>query len=229
MVVILARRSRRGSSGGPMRQRRTQREKHRRPRSRKTSSVQMGRGISTFGGSGSVCYSQCRSRNGRNGVAVEMLRRLTMLAIPIAAGVIVACAARPTPAVKYPPRKAGCGNSASITPTCPRCRTGTTWARSRVLCHIDDTEKKPALTGCIAEGLPHGRRHHLPSASQTPRPKERGARISRPGCAPETDAEVADAGAPEVDPTLPPPASPEESAGPVVPPHGPRFAPGWCR
>ena len=145
-----------------------------------------------------------------------------MLAIPIAAGVIVACATRPSPEVKYPPRRPGCGLSIYHTDL-PPLQDWDDLGRVEVLCHIDDTEKT-CLNRLHAEACRMGGDiiYRLPVKPWRPKEEALGYRAM---VAHRKTPQQKDAGVPDVDPTLPPLASPEESAGPVVPLTGPGSLP----
>ena len=153
-----------------------------------------------------------------------MLRRLRTLARPIAASLIVpivfvlACATGSQPAVKYPPRKPSCSLSIYHTDL-PEVQDWDNLGKVEVICNIDETEKT-CFTRLRAEACRMGGDiiYRLPLKPWRPKEEALGYRAM---VAHSRTPQERDAGPPVVDPTLPPPASPEESAGPVVPLTGP--------
>lgn len=151
-----------------------------------------------------------------------MFRRLTMLAIPIAAGLLVACATRSPLAVKYPPLRPSCPLSIYHTDL-PQVQDWDDLGKVEVICHIDDTDKT-CFNRLHAEACRMGGDiiYHLPTKPWRPKEEALGYRAL---VAHRRAPQEKDAGPPNVDPMMPPPASPEESAGPVVPLTGPGALP----
>jgi hypothetical protein len=151
-----------------------------------------------------------------------MFRRLTMLAIPIAAGLLVACATRSPLAVKYPPLKPGCALSIYHTDL-PGVQDWDELGKVEVICHIDDTDQT-CFNRLRAEACRMGGDiiYHLPVKPWRPKEEALGYRAL---VGHRRTPREKDAGPPDVDPMMPPPASPEESAGPVVPLTGPGALP----
>lgn len=151
-----------------------------------------------------------------------MFRRLTMLAIPLAAGLLVACATRSRLAVKYPPLKPGCSLTIYHTDL-PQVQDWDVLGKVEVICHIDDTDKT-CFNRLHAEACRMGGDiiYRLPTKPWRPKEEALGYRamVAHSKAPPEKDA-----GPPTVDPLMPPPASAEESAGPVVPLTGPGARP----
>jgi hypothetical protein len=156
-----------------------------------------------------------------------MLRRLTMLAIPIAACLIVvacfavcfvACATGSLAKVKYPPRKPDCALSIYHTDL-PQVQDWDDIGKVEIICNIDDTTNT-CFTRLHAEACRMGGDiiYRLPLKPWRPKEEALGYRAM---VAHRRTPQVRDAGSPDVDQTLPPPATPEESAGPVVPLTGP--------
>ncbi len=147
-----------------------------------------------------------------------MLRRLTILAIPIAAWLIVACATGSRLEAKYPPRKPGCALSIYHTDL-PQTQDWDDLGKIEVICHIDDTDKT-CFNRLRAEACRMGGDiiYRLPIKPWRPKEEALGYRAM---VAHRRVSQEKDAGPPDVDSTLPPPASAEESAGPVVPLTGP--------
>jgi hypothetical protein len=143
-----------------------------------------------------------------------MFRRLTMLAIPIAAGLMVACATRSRLAVKYPPRKPSCALTIYHTDL-PQVQDWDELGKVEVICNIDDTDKT-CFNRLHAEACRMGGDiiYRLPVKPWRPKEEALGYRAL---VAHSRTPQERDAGSPQVDPMMPPPASPEESAGPVVP------------
>jgi hypothetical protein len=174
-----------------------------------------------------------RSRNPSK-IAAEMFRRLTMLAIPIAAWAfvpcfvvcflacfaagLVACATGSRAAnVKYPARKPDCALSIYHTDL-PQVQDWDDIGKVEIICNIDDTTKT-CFNRLHAEACRMGGDiiYRLPLKPWRPKEEALGYRAM---VAHRRTPQARDAGS-DVDPTLPPPASPEESAGPVVPLTGP--------
>jgi len=163
-----------------------------------------------------------------------MFRRLTMLAIPIAARPIVvrfvvlvvvclaagfvACATGSHANVKYPPRKPDCALSIYHTDL-PQVQDWDDIGKVEIICNVDDTTKT-CFNRLHAEACRMGGDiiYRLPLKPWRPKEEALGYRAM---VAHRRTPQTRDAGLPDVDPTLPPPASPEESAGPVVPLTGP--------
>jgi len=159
-----------------------------------------------------------------------MLRRLTLFAIPIAGWLIVvcvlvcflACATGSRLEAKYPPRKPGCALNIYHTDL-PQVQDWDDLGKVEVICHIDDTDKT-CFNRLRAEACRMGGDiiYRLPIKPWRPKEEALGYRAM---VAHSRTAAAHDAGPPDVDPTLPPPATPEESAGPVVPLTGPSVPP----
>lgn len=151
-----------------------------------------------------------------------MFRRLTMFVIPMAAGLLVACATRSRLAVKYPPLKPGCPLSIYHTDL-PQVQDWEDLGKVEVICHIDDTDKT-CFNRLHAEACRMGGDiiYRLPTKPWRPKEEALGYRAM---VAHRKAPREKDAGPPVVDPMMPPPASPEESAGPVVPLTGPGAPP----
>jgi hypothetical protein len=147
-----------------------------------------------------------------------MLRRLTLLAIPVAAWLVAACATGSHPLVKYPPRRPGCSLSIYHTDL-PQVQDWDDLGKVEVICHIDDTDKT-CFNRLHAEACRMGGDiiYRLPVKPWRPKEEALGYRAM---IAHRRVAAERDAGSPDVELNLPPPATPEESAGPVVPLTGP--------
>jgi hypothetical protein len=155
-----------------------------------------------------------------------MLRRLTLLAIPLTGWLIVscflayflACATGSRLQAKYPPLKPGCSLNIYHTDL-PQVQDWDDIGKVEVICHIDDTDKT-CFQRLHAEACRMGGDiiYRLPVKPWRPKEEALGYRAM---VAHTRVAQTRDAGPPQVDPGLPPPATPEESAGPVVPLTGP--------
>ena len=158
----------------------------------------------------------------------EMLRRMTMPAIPIAAWLTVfaclvagflACATGSRrSSVKYPPRKPDCALSIYHTDL-PQVQDWDDIGKIEIICNIDDTTKT-CFNRLHAEACRMGGDiiYRLPLNPWRPKEEAMGYRAM---VAHRRTAQQRDGGLPDSDPTLPPPATLEESAGPVVPLTGP--------
>jgi hypothetical protein len=159
-----------------------------------------------------------------------MFRRLRMLAIPIAAWLIVvcfavcfvACATGSRSKVKYPPRKPDCGLSIYHTDL-PQVQDWDDIGKVEIICNIDDTTKT-CFNRLHAEACRMGGDiiYRLPTRPWRPKEEALGYRAI---VAHRRTPQQRDAGMPDVDPMLPLPATPEESAGPVLPLTGPGASP----
>jgi hypothetical protein len=155
-----------------------------------------------------------------------MLRRLTLLAIPHTGWSIVgclvvcflACATGSSLSAKYPPQKPNCSLNIYHTDL-PQVQDWDDLGKVEVICHIDDTDKT-CFQRLHAEACRMGGDiiYRLPLKPWRPKEEALGYRAM---VAHSRAAQAKDAGPPNADPTLPPPATPEESAGPVVPLTGP--------
>jgi hypothetical protein len=135
---------------------------------------------------------------------------------------VVACATRSRLAVKYPPQKASCALSIYHTDL-PQVQDWDDLGKVEVLCHIDDTDKT-CFNRLRAEACRMGGDiiYRLPVQPWRPKEEALGYRAM---VAHRRTPQQRDAGLQDVDPMMPPPASAEESAGPVVPLTGPGALP----
>jgi hypothetical protein len=149
-----------------------------------------------------------------------------MFAIPIAAWSTVicflACATGSRLAAKYPPRKQSCSLSIYHTDL-PQVQDWDDLGKVEVICNMDDTDKT-CFNRLRAEACRMGGDivYRLPVKPWRPKEEALGYRAM---VAHSRQVAAKDAGPPEVDPMMPPPATPEESAGPVIPLTGPGALP----
>jgi hypothetical protein len=151
-----------------------------------------------------------------------MFRRLTVLATPIAAWslvvCLVSCATGSRATVKYPPLKPDCALSIFHTDL-PQVQDWDEIGKVEIICNIDDTTQS-CFRRLHAEACRMGGDiiYRLPLKPWRPKEEALGYRAM---VGHRRTPQGRDAGSPDADPTLPPPATLEESAGPVVPLTGP--------
>jgi hypothetical protein len=141
---------------------------------------------------------------------------LTGLALPLAGWLIAACASGPRAKPAYPPRKPGCALTIFHTDL-PGVAAWDDLGTVEVICHVDDMEAT-CFSRVRAEACRMGGDiiYHMPVKPWRPKDEAIGyrGRVAHRRAAPVKE-EVAP------DPSLPPPATAEESAGPVIPLTGP--------
>ena len=152
-----------------------------------------------------------------------------MPVIPIAALIVVcvaacfvACATGSHARVKYPARKPDCALSIYHTDL-PQVQDWDDIGKVEIICNIDDTTET-CFRRLHAEACRMGGDiiYRLPLKPWRPKEEAMGYRAM---VAHRRTPQERDAGSPDPDQSLPPAATPEESAGPVVPLTGPG-APG---